>query len=260
MISAFLTSWPIHRFSEIDSTNEEARRRAAQGDLSPCWLTAKVQTAGRGRLGRQWDSPAGNLFATALFQFPRPPAEAALASYSAGLAVLDAAKAAGIDTTILKLKWPNDVLAGDAKLAGILIETGMHHGQLWMAAGFGINIASAPLILSRAEGPVEGRPDRPTACLSQLPGGQGATADQILGALDIAFRSRLTSLLTTGFGSTREAWLSHAAHLGRRVEIAAASGSIAGVMRGLCDDGALSIELDGGGIAHIRAGEISLLG
>jgi BirA family transcriptional regulator, biotin operon repressor / biotin---[acetyl-CoA-carboxylase] ligase len=244
MTAPFSAAWPIHRFSEIDSTNEEARRRAAQGDLGPCWLTAKIQTAGRGRLGRQWDSPAGNLFATALFQFPRPPAEAVLASYSAGLAVLDAAKAMGVDTTSLKLKWPNDVLAGDAKLAGILIETGTHHGQLWMAAGFGVNVASAPP-----------RADRPTACLSQLPGGQGATAGQILGAIDIAFRSQLHSLLTHGFARTREAWLSKAAHLNDRVTVSGATG----ILKGLADDGALILET-AAGAAHIRAGEISLLG
>jgi len=245
----FSGAWPVIRFGAIDSTNEEARRRAQSGDAGPCWLVATTQTAGRGRLGRQWDSPAGNLFATALFVFPRPPAEAALASYSAGLAVLDAAKAAGVNASTLKLKWPNDVLAGDAKLAGILIETGMSQGQLWMAAGFGVNIVAAPE-----------RADRATACLAQLPGGQGMTADRILASLDIAFRRRLARLLSEGFGSTRDAWLVRAAHLGRRVELAPATGRIEGVMKGLGDDGALIIELDGGVLTHVRAGEISLLG
>jgi BirA family biotin operon repressor/biotin-[acetyl-CoA-carboxylase] ligase len=245
----FSDAWSVIRFDEIDSTNDEARRRAQSGDAGPCWLTAQVQTAGRGRLGRQWDSSAGNLFATALFVFPRPPAEAALASYSAGLAVLDAAKGVGVDASTLKLKWPNDVLVGDAKLAGILIETGMSGGQLWMAAGFGVNVASAPK-----------RSDRATACLAQLPGGRGVTADRVLAPLDIAFRSRLARLLGDGFGPTREAWLSHAAHLGKRVELTPASGRVEGVLRGLADDGALIIELDGGALTHVRAGEISLLG
>jgi BirA family transcriptional regulator, biotin operon repressor / biotin---[acetyl-CoA-carboxylase] ligase len=245
----FTAAWPVHRFGEIDSTNEEARRRAQAGDAGPCWLTAKAQTAGRGRLGRQWDSPEGNLFATALFLFPRSPAEAALASYSAGLAVIDAARAAGVDASSLKLRWPNDVLSGEAKLAGILIETGPAQGQLWMAAGFGVNVASAPP-----------RADRATACLAQLPGGQGLAADRVLATLDIAFRSRLVGLLTDGFVPTREAWLARAAHLGRRVELTPASGRIEGVMKGLGDDGALIIELDGGEQTHVRAGEISLLG
>jgi BirA family biotin operon repressor/biotin-[acetyl-CoA-carboxylase] ligase len=241
----FPSAWPVHLFASIDSTNEEARRRATAGDLGPCWLLARVQTAGRGRLGRQWDSPEGNLYATALFAFPRPPAEAALASYSAGLAVHDAAKAAGVNATGLKLKWPNDVLAGEAKLAGILVETGAIHGKLWMAAGFGVNIAHAPR-----------RPDRPTACLRQVPGGQGVTSDQILTALDIAFRSRLASLLSEGFGPTRDAWLARAAHLNARVTVS----GITGLLKGLADDGALVLETEEGTPAHIRAGEISLLG
>ncbi len=245
----FSDAWPVIRFGEIDSTNEEARRRAQLGDVGPCWLMAQIQTAGRGRLGRQWDSPAGNLFATALFVLPRPSAEAVLASYSAGLAVLDAVKGAGVDASRLKLKWPNDVLAGEAKLAGILIETGLRGGQLWMAAGFGVNVASAPK-----------RSDRATACLAQMPGGQGVTADRILASLDVAFRSRLARLLGEGFGPTREAWLAHAAHLGKRVELTPASGRVEGVLKGLADDGALIVELDGGTLTHVRAGEISLLG
>jgi BirA family biotin operon repressor/biotin-[acetyl-CoA-carboxylase] ligase len=156
-------AWPITRFGEIDSTNEEARRRASDGDAGPCWLTTEVQTAGRGRLGRAWSSPKGNLFATALLPYPRPPAEAALACFSAGLAVLDAARSCGVDAEQAKLKWPNDVLVGPAKLCGILIETGQINGSLWMAAGFGVNVEVAPE-----------RPDRPTKCLADLPGGGGA--------------------------------------------------------------------------------------
>jgi BirA family biotin operon repressor/biotin-[acetyl-CoA-carboxylase] ligase len=241
--------WPVIRFDEIDSTNEEARRRAQSGDMGPCWITARSQTAGKGRLGRQWDSPAGNLFATALFNFPRPPAEAALACFSAGLAVIDAAEDVGVDTSALKLKWPNDVVLGRAKLAGILIETGTEQDELWMAAGFGVNITSAPV-----------RADRLTACLADLPRGEGITAERFLTALDRVFRIRLASLLAAGFGPTREDWLARAAHMNARVEVNPASGRIAGVMTGLADDGALVLRLDDGSLHYVRAGEISILG
>jgi len=244
----FSQPWPVFRFGEIDSTNEEARRRAHAGDLGPCWLIGDAQTAGRGRLGRAWDSPAGNLFATALLPYPRPTAEAALACFSAGLAVLDAARAAKVDTASLGLKWPNDVVAGPAKLAGILIETGASQGQLWMAAGFGVNVASAPP-----------RSDRPTACLRDLRGGADLTARQLLDVLDIAFRTRLERLLTEGFESTRRDWLACAAYLGARVELHPAAGRIEGTMTGLAGDGALIIRLDDGTEYHVRAGEISLL-
>jgi BirA family transcriptional regulator, biotin operon repressor / biotin---[acetyl-CoA-carboxylase] ligase len=241
--------WPIVRFDEIDSTNEEARRCSSAGDLGPCWLTARTQTAGRGRLGRDWDSPKGNLFATALFEFPKPLTEAALVCFSAGLAVIDAAHALGVEADALRLKWPNDILVRDAKLAGILIETGQSQGRLWMAAGFGINVATAPR-----------RRDRPTTRLADLAGGAGKTADEMLAALDVAFRRRLGSLLGEGFEPTRADWLKHAAHMGRRIELNPVSGRIEGVMEGLAEDGALILRLSDGSTTHIRAGEISLLG
>jgi BirA family biotin operon repressor/biotin-[acetyl-CoA-carboxylase] ligase len=244
----FSKAWPVVRFDEIDSTNEEARRRAVAGDRGPVWLTARRQTAGRGRLGRQWDSSAGNLFATALFPYPRGTSEATLASFAAGLAVIDAAKAVGVDTVELKLKWPNDVLAGDAKLSGILIETGTTHGSLWMGAGFGVNVASSPAV-----------PGRATACLADLPGGQGLTSERVLTALDMAFRARLSRLLGEGFGPIRAEWLAKAAHLGSQVSAPQGADRVEGVMKGLANDGALIIETDDGAVAHVRAGEISVL-
>ena len=239
------SAWPVVRFDEIDSTNEEARRRAAAGDVGPCWLVTEAQTAGRGRLGRQWSSPRGNLFATALLPYPRPATEATLAPFAAGLAVIDAARAAGVDVSSLRLKWPNDVLSGGAKLAGILIETGMLHGKLWMAAGFGVNVEVAPE-----------RADRPTACLGNLPGGARADRGQVAERCwTCRFRARLFSLLNDGFEPTRAAWLAHAAYLGAPIEV----NGVAGEMTGLAEDGALVLRLADGAVTHVRAGEISLL-
>jgi BirA family biotin operon repressor/biotin-[acetyl-CoA-carboxylase] ligase len=242
-------AWPVFRYGEIDSTNEEARRRAVSGDIGPAWITAEAQTAGRGRLGRTWASPPGNLFATGLFRFLGKPADAALICFSAGLAVIDAAQAAGVDASGLRLKWPNDVELGAAKLAGVLIETGVTPGGLWVAAGFGVNVATAPA-----------RPDRQTACLAHLPGGETLTAAAFLAKLDIAFRGRLMRLMSEGFEPTRADWLARAAHLGKRVELTPAAGRISGVVRGMDLDGALILELDDGAMHHVRAGEISLLG
>lgn len=249
VVETLSQAWPIVRFGEIDSTNEEARRRAAESELGPCWLVTEAQTAGRGRLGRVWSSPRGNLFTTALLPYPRPPAEAALTCFAAGLAVLDAARLVGVDVGSARLKWPNDVLVGAAKLSGILIETGQMHGRLWMAAGFGVNVEVAPE-----------RPDRPTTCLADMPGGAGLTAARVLTALDVAFRARLRSLLVDGFEPTRADWLANAAHLGSRVELTPATGRMEGVMTGLGPDGALVLRLADGTESHVRAGEISLLG
>lgn len=248
-LETFSSSWPVARFDEIDSTNEEARRRVVSGDAGPIWLMAHGQTAGRGRLGRQWSSPRGNLYTTALLPFPGSLQEAGLACFSAGLAVIDAARTLGADVSQLKLKWPNDVLVGSAKLAGILIETGSVHGRLWMAAGFGVNVEVAPE-----------RADRVTSCLTALSGGENLTAQRLLSALDIAFRARLFQLLNEGFAPTREAWLTKAAGLGAKVELSPASGRVEGVMTGLAQDGALVVQLPDGSETHVRAGEISVLG
>ena len=248
-LEIFSSSWPVARFDEIDSTNEEARRRAGAGDLGPAWLVAEAQTSGRGRLGRQWSSPRGNLYATALLPFPGTLQSAALACFSAGLAVIDASRAVGVGAGQLALKWPNDVLVGPAKLGGILIETGALHGRLWMAAGFGVNVEAAPE-----------RADRATSCVTALRGGEHATAARLLAGLDIAFRARLFQLLSEGFGSTRADWLAHAAFLGAKIALTPASGRIEGVMTGLAEDGALILQLEDGGETHVRAGEISVLG
>lgn len=248
-LEIFSSAWPVARFDEIDSTNEEARRRATSGDTGPTWLVTAAQTAGRGRLGRQWSSPRGNLYATALLPFPGTLQTASMACFSAGLAVIDASRALGVEPGQLGLKWPNDVLAGTAKLCGILIETGSLHGQLWMAAGFGVNVEVAPE-----------RPDRVTSCLTALRGGAQATTPKLLAALDVAFRARLYQLLSEGFASTRAEWLAHAAYLGARVELTPASGRIEGVMTGLAEDGALIVRLADGSETHVRAGEISILG
>jgi BirA family transcriptional regulator, biotin operon repressor / biotin---[acetyl-CoA-carboxylase] ligase len=247
--AGFAKAWPVVRFDEIDSTNEEARRRAIAGDVGPAWLVARSQSAGRGRLRRQWDSPEGNLFATALLSYPASPAQASLASFAAGLAVIDAAKIVGAEPAALRLKWPNDVLADGAKLSGILIETGSAGGSLWMAAGFGVNVKTAPVV-----------PGRETACVTNLPGGAGVTADRFLGALDIAFRARLSRLVAKGFGPTRADWLAKAAYLGERVSVPQGADRVEGMMKDLDDDGALVVELADGSLTHVRAGEISVLG
>src|SRR3984957_6921346 len=109
---------PIEALEEIDSTNAEARRRAEAGARGPLWITAKRQTAGRGRRGRAWETGAGNLAATLLIHTDKPPAEAAQVSFVAALAVADLA-AAFVPASLVSLKWPNDPMIAGKKTAGI---------------------------------------------------------------------------------------------------------------------------------------------
>ena len=139
-----MVSVPIEAFDEIDSTNAEARRRADAGERGPLWLTAKRQTAGRGRRGRAWETGAGNLAATLLTHPDKPPAEAAQVSFVAALAVADLA-AAFVPASLVSLKWPNDPMIASKKTAGILVESGPHSaGGLWLAVGCGVNLATPP--------------------------------------------------------------------------------------------------------------------
>ena len=112
---------PIEALDEVDSTNAEARRRAEGGEAGPLWITAKRQTAGRGRRGRNWETGEGNLAATLLLTTARPPAEAAQISFVAALAVADLA-GAYVPASLVSLKWPNDPLIAGKKTSGVLIE------------------------------------------------------------------------------------------------------------------------------------------
>jgi len=116
-------SWPLGyrllELQEVDSTNEEARRRAAAGEPGPLWILAAEQTKGRGRRGRIWEAPPGNLSATLLIRPNRPAGECAQLSFVAALAAAEMLAALVPDVT---LKWPNDVLASGQKIAGILLE------------------------------------------------------------------------------------------------------------------------------------------
>src|SRR6185437_13962094 len=128
---------PIEAYDEIDSTNAEARRRAEVGEAGPVWITAAVQTAGRGRRGRSWSTARGNLAATLLMTTDAPPVEAAQVSFVAALAAAELADAC-LGEGVARLKWPNDVLVHGKKAVGILDESGPRpDGRLWLAVGIG---------------------------------------------------------------------------------------------------------------------------
>src|SRR5450759_1740674 len=128
---ALSAGYRLAAFDHIGSTNAEAMTRARDGERGPTWFVTSEQTAGRGRRHRPWIAPRGNLASSILEVIDVSPAVAATLGFAAGLA-LEAAlqkvsieaslKAAGSDQMKFSLKWPNDVLAGRQKLAGILLE------------------------------------------------------------------------------------------------------------------------------------------
>ncbi len=116
---------------KVDSTNAEGMRRVLAGARGPLWIRADRQTSGRGRSGRTWSSGPGNLYASYLTALSCPPAMAGQLSLVSGVAVVDALRRAGA-VPGLRLKWPNDILIGTAKIGGISTTTRTRSGN-WVA-------------------------------------------------------------------------------------------------------------------------------
>ncbi len=238
---------PILTFDSLDSTNAEARRRAEAGEGGPLWITAAVQTAGRGRRGRDWSTERGNLAATLLTTTRRQPAEAAQVSFVTALAVADLA-ASYVPEALVRLKWPNDVLVAGDKVSGVLIESGPRTGGgLWLAVGVGVNLAHAP---AGTERPATALADHLRADLTRAP-----TPAEALVTLAEAF-ARWTGIWDDdGFPAIADAW-SARADLGARVAARLPAETLEGVAEALESDGALRLRLDDGAVRRITAGDV----
>ncbi|WP_340109011.1 biotin--[acetyl-CoA-carboxylase] ligase [Pikeienuella sp. HZG-20] len=241
--------WPrglgLIYLDEVDSTNEEARRRAAAGEAGPLWIAARRQVAGRGRWGRVWLEAEGNLYATLLSRPEIRTAEAGLLSFAACLAIAEFFEGAG---GAVALKWPNDALLNGGKAAGVLLEGSGRGDYLdWLAIGVGVNLVSAPSAESA------GGAHPPTSLLA-------STGKRI--APEVALREIATSLdrwskrLTSeGFAPLRAAWLSRATRLGERIEARTPKETIPGVFEDVDEKGALVLRTSDG-VRRIHAADI----
>jgi BirA family biotin operon repressor/biotin-[acetyl-CoA-carboxylase] ligase len=241
-------AWPegigLKHFEEIDSTNEEARRLASAGERGPIWIAADRQTAGRGRRGRTWESPTGNLAATLLIVPDRPPAQCAQLSFVAAIAAADAL-ARFAPSAEIKLKWPNDVLANGRKIAGILLESVSGGGDpYFLAIGVGINLAHFP-------------PDTefPAVSLAAL-GPPAPNSREALAQLASRFAKWYDVWAAEGFTPIRDAWLARAAGLGGRIRARLSHEETSGVFEGIDQTGALMLLETSGKTRTISAGEV----
>jgi len=242
-------AWPngygLRHFEVIDSTNEEARRLAASGPVEPTWIAADRQTAGRGRRGRTWESPNGNLAATLLIAPGKPAAECAQLSFVAALAGSDTV-AYFAPTTDVRVKWPNDVLAGGRKIAGILLESASSGGAApgWLVIGIGINLSAHP-------------PDTefPATSLPAL-GVMAPSPEDGLLHLAAAFAKWYDIWRAEGFAPIRDAWLARAAGLGTRIRARLQNGELVGVFEGIDMSGALLLREAQDRVRVIAAGEV----
>jgi BirA family biotin operon repressor/biotin-[acetyl-CoA-carboxylase] ligase len=196
------------------------------------------QDSGRGRHGRAWEALDGNFFGSTMVQLRAGDPPAPALALAAGLALIEAVEVA-VPNLPLSLKWPNDLMLGDAKLAGILLE---RSGER-VVAGFGVNLAAAPTIDGRSTASLDGK-IRPQAFAPLLAAS--------FARLVAAWRSAEPAAFV-------RAWLARAHPLGTPLRVHSGPGEqIAGTFDGIEPDGALRLRIAGGSVEIIRAGDVSL--
>ena len=240
-------SIPVERFATLGSTNDEALARARAGEPGPLFIVASSQTGGRGRHGRVWASPPGNLYASLLLVDSSEVAVAPQLSFVASLALAEALRALLGGDERLQLKWPNDVLFAGAKLAGLLLEsTRTPSRQLACVVGFGVNCRSHPDGLLYPATDLTAAAGRPIAL------------EEVLARLAPAFETHLQVWdRGGGFPAIRTAWLAFAAGLGDTVRVQSSSRTVTGSFSGIDPTGRLLVETAEGSVA-IDAGDVFL--
>ncbi len=241
-----MTAWPEgygrRILAEVDSTLNEAMRIAPT--LSgPEWILAHHQTAARGRRGRAWANPKGNLAATLVMRPPGTPEQAAMRSFLAALALFDACVAVTGRAEGFALKWPNDVLLNGGKLAGILLESaGRGTGLAHLAIGIGVNLCEAPVAEQLEEGAL-----RPVSLLSET--GAKVDPETFLVELAAAYARYEVQFVTYGFGPIRSTWLARAARLGQVITARTATSETRGKFQTVDDKGNLVLLTDNGRVS-----------
>ncbi|HET9691024.1 MAG TPA: biotin--[acetyl-CoA-carboxylase] ligase [Acidimicrobiales bacterium] len=221
----------LRHFDSIDSTNRWLREEAAAGAPEGLVAVADHQSAGRGRLGRTWEAPAGSALLMSVLLRPAhlPPERLHLVTAAVALAAADAcADLAGVAA---ELKWPNDLLVGDRKLAGVLAEAVAGA----VVVGIGVNLSAGP---------------PGAAHLGE--GGAAADRDALLSALLTGLERRLAA----GWDAVATEHRARCGTVGRRVRVELADRTITGVARAVDPDGRLVVAADDGTEVAVTAGDV----
>ena len=229
--------WTLVALDTVGSTNDEAARLADSGAPEGTVVWSREQSGGRGRRGRRWSSPLGNLYTSTILRPDCAASRAAEIGFVAALAVADMVPAG----REVRVKWPNDVLVDGGKVAGILLESAVGDGGriLHVVAGIGVNVGFAPQL-----------PDMryPGAAL-------GGTVETALGKLVAALARRVGEWRRSGFAAVRSQWLAQAGPLGAVVDVRLGEGLVRGRFAGLDHEGALLLET-ADGPRRIVSGEL----
>ena len=236
------------QYDSLGSTNVEAHKLFISGEAAPFWVRADEQSEGRGRRGREWVSPKGNFYGTACYAFDGTPEEAAKLSFVAAIAAARALSAYTL-TTKPSLKWPNDVLLGGRKIAGLLLEA----KSGYVLIGIGVNLVSHP----------EGGNIPATHLLEHIdlaalnsdePEFTGA--DGFLAILARAFDKAFKTHLAYGFSATRADWMELASGLPGPVTVNLPTETFSAQAQSLLENGALRVVAQDGTIRDIHAGDV----
>lgn len=236
----------IEQVEETDSTNEACRLRALAGEPAGLVIRADRQSAGRGRRGRSWASPVGNLYASLLLRPERPVSEAAALGFAAVIALGDVAEALLPASAEVRHKWPNDLLVNGRKVSGVLLETQAGTGARpdFLILGIGVNVANHPA-------------DTPYPATDLHGEGAGPILPQaLLERLLAAFAPLYVRWESAGFAALLPAWRGRAAGLGGPIEVRLEHQTVAGIFKDLGPDGALCLALADGSERHISAGDV----
>ncbi len=219
------------------------KKFAISGGKEGFWLRAEKQTGGKGRLGRTWESPKGNLYCSTLVEVrPDDPPPSTL-SFVSALAVFDAINAHIPDADTL-LKWPNDILVSDAKICGILLERVEQH----IVIGIGVNVAVAPSLS-----------DRKSISLLAAGSKPSLTAAEFLDILSDCFSKRVASWRQPGLDHILQQWQSYAHPVGSMLTVSNETGQkITGEFAGLTNAGALRLRKSDGALIELHAGDVEI--
>lgn len=231
----------------VGSTNDEAKERARSGSPEGTIVWARSQDSGRGRRGRAWTSPEGNLYTSTILRPQATPAAAAQLSFVAALVIAETAETFLPPMAAVRCKWPNDVLVNGRKVAGILLESEARaDGWLeWLVLGVGINLRHFP----------EGTAFAATSLTEE-----GAEHSDPAAALEV-YAQRLAHWYgrwqAEGFAVVRAAWLARAVNLGGPVVVRLSDRDLTGTFTDLDSDGVLLLDRgDGGAPVRIAAGDV----
>ncbi|MCL4501591.1 MAG: biotin--[acetyl-CoA-carboxylase] ligase [Deltaproteobacteria bacterium] len=238
---------PVHHFDVVASTNDLAKELAAREAPEGTLVVAESQTCGRGRLGRQWDSPPGSgLYVSLLLRPKLPPTEMPQITLTTAVAVARALnRVTGVTPGI---KWPNDLLLDGKKVGGILTEMETESEQIrHLVVGLGLNVNNTAF-------PAELEPIATSLVLAT---GRRHPRLEILQAWLEEFEDLYERFLARKFAGILDEWRSLTVTLGNRVTVRQGPETICGQALEVAPDGALLVETDAGEVVRVTSGEIA---